>query len=116
MASARRKWIARSAVATLAVVLIAIGLRFRPLEPSVQRSRLEAVRVGMTQSQVWETVGVPPGVYPADLAYFDRVGIRCGHDRWTGAAGSLHVFYDADGRVSATNLYETHAIREDRSR
>ncbi|AMV29336.1 hypothetical protein VT84_33385 [Gemmata sp. SH-PL17] len=115
MTTARRKWISRSAVATFAVVLVATGLRFQPIEPSVQRSRLDAVTVGMTRAQVWETVGVPPGTYPEDLAYFDRVGIRCGDDRWTSAEGTLHVFYDSDGRVSAAIVYETHVIREDGS-
>lgn len=117
MVATRRRRIARSAFVMFAIVLIlaVLGLTFWPSKTTVPRARLEAVTVGMTQTQVWETVGVPPGTYPEDLAYFDRVGIRCGDDRWTSAEGTLHVFYDSDGRVSAAIVYETHVIREDGS-
>ena len=108
----RRRLILTSMFAIMGIILAIVVMVWltRPAELSMER--LQAVKVGMTQNEVQETVGLSPGVYPKGVPFFSYVGFRQGQEYWhcANTGNQLNVWYDEHGHVNDVVLYQNGSI------
>src|SRR5262245_4100858 len=87
----------------LLAVLVAIVYVFWPAPPTSPWDRVSAVQVGDSRSQLYATLGGPPGDYRRD----ERVGIPweidvdpAGAEMWSSDGGMLYIWLDGNDRVT----------------
>lgn len=108
-------WRSRTLVAAT-VAVVGLGAAFswlcQPLP--LTRSAMEQIQLGMTRAQVCSALDCPPGKYPAHMQYFARVSSTCWgnrmcDDEWACPSAVLEVWYDMDGNVCKTDIYDIKA-------
>lgn len=90
----------------LFAVLVALGYFFWPSPPASPWDRASAVQVGDTRSQLYATLGGPPGDYRRN----ERAGLpswesneelaRTRPEMWMSDGGMLYIWLDSDDRVT----------------
>jgi hypothetical protein len=92
----RRKKLAISVVAILALAAAGVGAAVALRGPSMQ-SKYEQLREGMTYDEVVSLLGEPSrGLWPDE---------RLGYGRWSGDDGRVYVFF-TDGKVVGMGFLE----------
>jgi hypothetical protein len=106
MKKSRRRWLTFLLV-VVAAVAVAAYVRWLHLADSAHRVTLDAaerVCAGMTQREVEDIFGVPPGDYSSQPGTVHPEGLPkrppdLRREDWTADEGGTVVYFDEDGRV-----------------
>ncbi|MCI0638957.1 MAG: outer membrane protein assembly factor BamE [Gemmataceae bacterium] len=97
-----RYWLCAAFVLLIVAVFFVL---WRRADHRINSDNFAKVQIGMTQSEVEEIFGCPPGDYdeviclfPSKSNYYSEPW-RSQQQRWGGRHGVYHVFFDADSRV-----------------
>jgi hypothetical protein len=103
-----RRLLLRARVVLAAALLVLGALEYHAYYQKLARGRLidkehcDRIKVGMSQAEVEDILGGPPGDFTTKLMFFIRTGefdegLRC--ERWTGNEGCVEVQFGEDGKV-----------------
>ena len=110
--SRRRKILAGlAALFTIAAVVVGIQWLLAP-KHRINKESLELIKEGMTQKEVEDILGVPPGDYSyggfRDL-YFDTWSAEPVSEEWVGEETGIYVTFDPHGgRVAFVRSFNVH--------
>jgi hypothetical protein len=102
--SAKRYWF-YSLVVLLLITMSVVIVSFSPRSgDQIIRVNYDKIKEGMTQDEVEEILGGPPGVYsersPSDGISFEiALSEPCEQKLWLGKRGVAHVWFNQRGRV-----------------
>lgn len=98
-------------VALAAVLVGAYALLWLTAPPErIDRATFERLRVGMTEGEVEELIGAPPGDYTRDPPEPEPPRVlndepRLTLSRWAGPDGRIVVFFDHQGRIQEKEFW-----------
>ncbi len=105
-----------------ALVLAGVGAFALWPRPGASRANFDRLRVGMSQGEVTGILGVPPGDSGSSLGarvvgeevVFGRPWLVGGGylARWHDENGTVHLSFDADGRVMGGEFWPSHGERQ----
>jgi hypothetical protein len=105
-----RLWISVSILAVVAVGLFVGGWLMLP-KPRINEESFGRIKIGMTQAQVEEIIGAPPGDYGVskcelDVWHSDSMRLpawTC--KQWLGQHDAITVWLDAEGKVADLSIW-----------
>src|SRR5262245_12571564 len=113
-----RRRIAVSAIVLLIVAgLIVVGYWLLQPHPRIDKAALDRIELGMTEAQVVEIIGAPPGNYGLGDAEFERSHIvdaravivelpdPASSKSWMGQTHGIEIGFDANGKVVTKDLH-----------